>query len=216
MKNLIVLFSFCLILISCSKKELTKEIATPIISGYYDFKSQTVFNNGGISDREHKTCFQTEIAIDQIYDDYGWPSKKYKELEQSGLISLKPLPAKGLGADRFEMVLSKDGENYLKGKRIWHTQTNGDIDQFLFYGYTIVISNISISSNAKDKTAKAEVLFLISDQSKIQQIFDPVKDTQFKRNLYFKLFDDGWKIVDDEKSHLKTHIIDNPLHWADN
>lgn len=215
MKKLSFVLIICLLFLSCKKQELTQEIARPIIEKYYGLKSSKFYTQRGISNKEHEAIIITQVAIDKIYDDYGWIPKKYKKLEQSGIISLHPMPSSDIGADRVEVILSKDGEKCLQGKRLWHTQTNGDIEQYIFIGYEVGIANIILVSNAKEKTAEAEVIFKISNQSIIQQIFNPVKETEFKQNVKFKFSEDCWKIVEDEKSKLKIIQIDNPLHWTD-
>ena len=71
---------------------------------------------------------------------------------------------------------------------------------------------MTILSNAKEKSAEATVNFVISDISPIQQILSPVENLAFHITVNFKLYDDGWKIVDNEQSHLNINWIDNPLH----
>ncbi len=215
MKKFSILLFFTLIISSCSNKELTQELAMPLVSNYYGFIAPGVTKKGDNINTHPMMTLQ--IAIDKKIEDYGWPPDKYKELQQQGIISLIHLPQHGfLGMGRIEASVAKKGKQFLENTRIWKTQTDGDKEQFIFKGYNINITNISISSNAKDKNAEAEVVFNITDISPIQQIFSPIKETAFKRNVSFKLFDDGWKIVEDQNSKIKIPLIDNPLHWAGN
>ena len=204
-KNLCLYFAlFALFFISCTNKELTKEKAMPLIASYY-----------GLNDTNSVPSRQTQIAIDKKIDNYGWPPEKYKQLQQQGIISIN-FETGGLLYNRIVATVTENGNKYLQGTRILQTQTDGNKEQYMFKGYKFSIINISISSNAKEKNAEAVVNFVISDITPIQQIFSPVKKTELNSTVYFKLYDDGWKIVDNAQSYLPINLIDNPLHWAGN
>jgi hypothetical protein len=187
-----------------------------LISKNYHLKTRISLTGGFNGHKELRKYIPVQIAIDRICEDHGLQIDKYKKLEQLGLISLNPLPANGKGFKKVEAILTKEGRNFLKGKRAWHTQTEGDVEQYIFYAHEIILTKIIVLSDAKEKTAEAEVLFKLSDPSKIQQIFNPVKVTEFKRNVNFKLSDDSWKVVENENSKLGIDLIDNPLHHAGN
>ena len=56
----------------------------------------------------------------------------------------------------------------------------------------------------------------ISNISPIQQIFAPLESTEIIKSINFKLYDNGWKIVDDENSARLFQPISVPQHWAEN
>jgi hypothetical protein len=212
-KLLIIIF-ITFLFISCSNHELTKEKALSLIVDYYGLGT-TEFTS---KDKVKITDFKfpaTTIALDDQFENYGWAPEKYKALEKQGLIQLDYFPPSGWDNlyGRYKVKLSDGKKEYYIKNRIWKTQTNGNKDQFIFKGYNTNLVDISISSNAKEKNAEALVSFFISDISPVQHIFDPVKTAAFNRTVYFKLYDDGWKIVDNEQSHVKTKSVDNPMHW---
>ncbi len=218
-KNIIYQFiALTLFVTSCSNNELTKGKALLLVANYYGFGYPSLGGAFGDNitqeEKDKGPSRQTQIAIDKKIDDYGWPPEKYKQLQKNGIISLNSIKGQGFpGWSSIVANVTEDGKKLLRGTRIWKTQTEGSKPQILFAGYTISIKNISISSNAKEKHAEAIINFAISDISPVQQIFSPLKQTVLNTTVYFKLYDDGWKIVDNEQSHLKINIIDNPLHW---
>jgi len=183
-------------LCSCGSKELKKEEANAIISQHWQLP------------------FQVKIALDQKYDNYGWPPEKYRRLANQGIITLTKTGG-SIFYDKYEASVTENGRKYWINDG--YMKVNGEtILQIIFEGYKVAIKELSISSNAKENKAEAEILLVYSDISPIQEIFSPLKETQVKRTLYFKLFDDGWKIVEDENSKKFINPIMNPLHWIDN
>ena len=213
-----ILVIVCIFFMSCSnkKEEISKEMAGYLIAKKYGLKSDTSIHAGSSNNKEIKTCLRIQIAIDRFYEDYGAQPGKYKKLEQLGLITLNPLPKNGKGSRIIEAILTNKGKKCLEGKRDFWTQTRGDIEQYVFYGYKVRMTNFIVSSNANEKTAKAEVRFKLYEPSEIQQIFNPVNEAEIKRMVNFKLFDIGWMFVNDEPSKLGIEKIDNPQHLAGN
>lgn len=198
MKKLFPLFLislFPLFINSCSNNELRNEEAKKIISEYYHFP------------------FQTKIAIDILYDSYGWPPEKYNQLVNQGLITIKPRNS-GFMSSRFQAIATENARQYWIQNATMET-SQGKVWLLIFKGYRIDLTSVSISSNAKENKAEAEVVLAISDISPIQNIFSPLKQTEIKGTINFKLYDDGWKVVEDENSKRLFQPIVVPLHWAE-
>lgn len=209
-----LLFLFPVFLYSCKQNELTKEQAFPLIASYYGFSINNATNKTIPSQGINEAYFETQIAIDQRIDDYGWPPQKYELLQKKGIIDVY-YEQRGFLGGVFVASVGKLGNKYFINSRTWDTPVEGRISQFIFKGYRININDVNISSNARDKSAMAEVTFSISDISPIQEIVSPLKSNFLKSTVYFKLFDKGWQVIDDQKSHIKINKIDNPLHWAE-
>ena len=160
--------------------------------------------------------FQTKIAIDVIYEDYGWPPAKYQQLVNQGLITLKQYCPQCWGHKKFQAIATENARQYWIQNGTLSTNMDKQVYLLVFKGYRIDIKDVSISSNAKENKAEAEIILSMSDISPIQNIFSPLKETEIKKTLNFKLFDDGWKIVEDENSKQLFKSIIVPLHWADN
>lgn len=179
---------------SCSK-ELKKEDATKIISQYYQLP------------------FQTKIAIDVIYEGYGWPPEKYKQLENQGFVTIEEING-SLMWKRYRIKATEAARQYwIQNGTFVDDNSEKKKLVFVFKGYKFDIKDVSVSSNAKENKAEAEVVFSMSDVSPIQSIFSPLEQTEVKKTLNFKLFDDGWKIVEDDNSKNLVHPISAPNHW---
>lgn len=194
MKKIFYLMLIPLLFSSCSRKELTKDEALKIISQYYHLPSQT------------------EIAIDKIYDDYGWPPQRYNQLAQMGIFYLKESTA-SIYYKRFEMSLTEKGKKYWVSNGIMNDPSSGRIRMIIFKGYLQDIKDISISSNTNENTAKVELILKIYNVSPIQEIFSPLQTMEIKKTINFKLFNDGWKILEDVNSKNLITTIVTPLHW---
>lgn len=219
--------NFCFIsaiifLTSCTNNELTKETAMPLVAKYYGLGDSLLENNAKDKNTSEaqlaNPSFHTQIAIDMQFKDIGWMPGKYNDLAQQGIINLQYSPPTGWTNlhGYYNASIAEKGKKYYVNNRNWQTSTDGNKEQLVFTGYVVSISNLSVSSNAKEKTAIAQVDFSISEISPIQQLFSPLKTTSFNRSVYFRLFDDGWKIEDTEKSHINIKSIDNPCHWMGN
>lgn len=216
MKNLFnLLLSFFVFLCCCKQNELTKVQAFPLIASYYGFSINNAIDKKGSSSQGPTEAYlETQIAIDQKIDDYGWPPQKYELLQKKGIIDVY-YEQRGFLGGVFVASVGNLGNKYFINTRTWDTPVDGRISQLVFKGYRINITDVNISSSSKDKSAMAEVTFSISDISPIQEIVSPLKSNILKSTVYFKLFDKGWQVIDDQKSHIKINKIDNPLHWAE-
>lgn len=194
MKKLLYLILIPLFLISCSNNELTKEEAKKIIAQHFQLP------------------FQTKIAINKKYDDYGWPPEKYRQLVNMGLISIHEL--RSFITRRYEISLTEKTREYWLQNGILNQAPEGNQSIIVFKGYEIDVKNVSVASNAVEKTAEAEIILEISNISPIQQIFSPLESTEIKKTIKLKLFDSGWKIVEDENSKRLFQPISAPQHWA--
>lgn len=188
------LFIISLAINSCSKRELGNEEAAKLISQYYQLP------------------FQTRIAIDINYDGYGWPPEKYQQLANQGFINIIPKNSNFL-MKRFHASATEKIRQYWIQDATMETN-EGRVWLFVFKGYKIDIKDVNVSSIAKDNKAEAEVVMTISDISPIQNIFSPPKQTEIKGTINFKLYENGWKIVEDNNSKALFQPIEVPLHWA--
>lgn len=197
MKKLFPIYLFISLLISaCGSKELKKEEAKKIISEHYQLP------------------FQTQIAIDATYENYGWPPEKYKKLASQGLITIeKGWKGNFIHPAQFKATVSQSGLEYWLENGSMKTM-DGEIRLIIFKGYLIEIKDLSISSNAKESTAEVQVVLKKSNISPVQELFDPIKEIEIKKSINFKLFDDGWKIIEDNNSKQLFQPIVAPLHWA--
>lgn len=189
-----ILLLISLLISACGSKELKKEEAKKIISEYYQLP------------------FQTKIAIDASYKDYGWAPEKYRQLSNQGIITLTKTGG-SIFFDRYQASVTESGKKYWLQNGTMKT-IDEKIRLLIFKGYLIEIKDLSISSNAKQNRAEAQIILNKSDISPIQDIFDPLKEIEIKKSIYFKLFDDGWKIVEDNNSKQLFQSIVAPLHWA--
>ena len=192
----VLLFVIAFFMSGCGSKELKKEEAVKIISAGYHLP------------------LQTKIAIDESYSDYGWPPERYNRLATQGLITLKSLGGNFFSKDRYQVSITESGKKYWIQNGTMKTM-NGSIRLLIFKGYTIELESVNVSSNAKDKTAQADVVFRKSNSSPMQDIFDPLKDVETKMSIQFKLFDNGWQITEIPSNQLPFDLISTPLHWMD-
>jgi len=173
---------------------------------------------GGMTNSQFN--FQTIILIDKKYSNYGWPPSKYNELESQGFIT-QTKTGGNYFYDYYSISLTDKSEKYFCGLNFFNSNTDGKIEQYVFFGYDIEVNadnDIKILTNEKGQIAEADVTFHIKNISPIQEIFSPVKETVFTKSLKFKQFDDGtWKMEDVSKLELsKIKTISNPLHWLGN
>lgn len=194
MNKILLLILNLTIICSCEGQELKKDGAIKIISKYYQLP------------------FQTKIAIDAEYEDYGWPPEKYQQLLNEGLIMLFEQQG-SIFHKRYQAIATEKARQYWIQNGSMET-IDGKVSLIIFKGYKIDIQSISISSLARENKAEAEVVLTISDVSPFQIIFSPLKQAEIRKTLNFKLFDDGWKIVEDENSMNLFKTIIAPLHWA--
>ena len=213
----LMVLSAMVFIIACENKELTKQRAIGICEEYIKHHQQINFEDYVIPHEYSTKSFSinTFIAIDKIYKDYGWAPEKYKILEQQGIISLRP--SSGWGIQKYEASITS-GKGYFMQSRIWKSQTDGNVKQYIFKGYSVLCDEADVSSTAKDNKAEADVLFKISNVSPIQEVFNKPKEMLIRIKVNFKLFDSGWKIVEDEYARklLQFSYVDNPMHWAGN
>jgi hypothetical protein len=208
-----------LLLLSCQNKELSKQKAIGICEIY--IKTHQQFMDSDASFKFDYTAerfsLNTFIAIDNIYEDYGSFPELYKILAQKGIISLRPIESYGLGPKKYEANIVP-GNGLFMQTRTWQTRTDGNVKQFIFKGYTVSCEDADISSNANENKAEAELTFDISNISIVQEVFNNPVEKRKKYKVNFKLFDSGWKIVEDEdaKKLLVFSYIDNPIHWLGN
>jgi hypothetical protein len=207
MKKIILLFIISLFLISCGNIELKENRAFKICDDYIKMHQQaTQYRDVIVNARKEadNISIDTYIAIDRIYQGHGWPLEKYNQLVNQGLINLTN------ENNGIKMSLTQKGEEYLEGI----SPINSTYNQLIFKGYKVLCDEADISSNAKDKKAEADMVFKISSISPIQEVFNKPKNMIIRIKVNFKLFDSGWKIVDDEyaKELLQFNDCDNPMH----
>lgn len=195
MKKLLYLILISLFMVSCSNNELTKEEAKKIIEQYYQLP------------------FQTKIAIDKRYEDYGWPPEKYRQLSNMGLIILKETNT-SIFVKTFEISVTENAREYWLQNGVLNQAPEGNQLIIVFKGYLVELKDLSVSSKAKENTAEAEVILGISNISPIQEVFSPLESTEIKQTIYFKLYNDGWKVVEDGNSKKLFNPISAPQHWA--
>jgi len=196
MRNILSVFILSSIFISCSN-ELKKEEAIKLVSEYYHLP------------------VQTEIAVDERYDDYGWPPEKYKKLEEQGLIS-QSVYINYFGK-RYTISTTEKGQKfYTRTEKIFDPASGKDINQFYFIGYKVDIKELQISENSSNDITEAEVILKIYDISPFQEIFNPISSSEIKKKINFKFSDNTWKIVDGESSGNLVKKVDNPMHWVTN
>jgi hypothetical protein len=196
MNKIFILLFISLFISSCGKPELKKEEAQNIISSYFQLPSQT------------------KIAIDKRYEDYGWPPEKYKQLSNMGLILLRETNLSHL-QKTYEISLREDARKYWMQNGTMQAGEGNKI-VIIFKGYFIDIKDVSVLSNAKEDKAEAEIILKISNISPIQEIFGPLESTEVKKSINFKLYDNGWQIVEDENTKRLFQPISAPQHWAGN
>jgi hypothetical protein len=182
----------CVFLVSCSN-ELTKDEARLIISQHYQLPRQTT------------------IVIDKRFDNRGWPIEKYRILESRGLISIRELGSNFFGT-RYEMSLTENARQYWLRNGVLEAE-DGREPITAFKGYQVDVADVSVSSNAKENTAQAIVTLRFSNISPIQEVFDPLESNETSSTLFFRRFDDGWRIVEDENSQRMIRPTSAPLHW---
>ncbi len=194
MKKLFYILIIPLLFSSCGKKELSKDGASKIISQYYHLP------------------FQTKIAVDKVCDDYGWPPQKYNQLAHMGILYL----TKSQGSiyyNSLNVQLTEEGQKYWLSNGIMNDPTKGGINMLIFKGYLVDIEDLHVSSNPGENTAEAEVTLKMYNSSPIQEIFDPLKANEIKKTVHFKLFNNGWEIIEDQESKNFVVPIVAPLHW---
>ncbi len=227
MKKIAIITILFLSIISCKNNELTREVAFKNLCEYctnnipYNFayctptgESYATSDHGVKGGRYLRSI---KIFIDKTYENYGWPPEKYKQLEQNGFITLQKLGTWGW-QDKYQANLTKLGKEKYAGTYIRNI-TNGKIEQYLFDyqgDISFDINDLSISSNAKENSAEVIVLIKISNVALVQKIFSPIEKNEISQTINFKLYDNGWKIVENENSKKfikEISAIYNPQHW---
>ena len=222
-KSKIYLALFILLLSSCKNNELTKDGVVSLMCDYlqidnkdfthcsYDVylggqrPSGTTVSGGFSSDGFNVSTY---IAIDKDYSSYGWAPSKYSELIKEGLIKNETISSNYI-RDVYKISLTEKCKNYFCGYRNILSNSGDKVEQFVFYSYTLDVGGreIKVMSKAKEKYAEAEVLFKFKDISPIKKIFSPINETEFKKIVKFKLFDEGhWQITEESKAELKKLI----------
>ena len=146
MKKISSIFLLISLLISaCGSKELKKDEAKKIISEYYQLP------------------FQTKIAIDASYEDYGWPPEKYKKLASQGLITIqKGWEGNFIHPAEFKAIVTESGRKYWLQNGTMKTMDE-KIRLLVFKGYLIEIKDLSVSSNAKENKGSNYCLHILCD-----------------------------------------------------
>lgn len=193
MRTKLSLMLACVFLGSCSN-ELTRDEARLIISQHYQMPRQTT------------------IVIDKRFDNHGWPIEKYRELENMGLISVRELGSNFFGT-RYEMSLAENARQYWLRNGVLETAEGNELI-IAFRGYQVDVGDVSVSSNARENAAQAEVTLRFSNISPVQQVFDPLRSNEARSTVHFTLYDDGWRIVEDENSERLIKPTSAPQHWA--
>lgn len=194
MKYLTLLLGLSCCLMSCGSKELNKEKATEILSQAFGLP------------------LQTRIAIDQKYDNYGWPPNIYKQAAEKNLLDIK-LSSKSFLGTTYNATLTNESKKYYIQNA--HIDDGGErISLMVFKGFIVSIKDLSISSLAKEKKADGRLLLEATDLSPIQELFSPLEIKEVLILVSFQLFDDGWKLSSIQNSENLFNPLAIPLHWA--
>lgn len=193
-QNFFALALIALLTLGCGgSKDLSQKKATEIIQEHYKFPVQvtTTLKTGYDC---YKNFFNNTLkkrgVITTICTN-SWFGKEYVVLTEEGWKYLYP-------------------ENQLNEMTM---ATEYLTENVTVKAYMVNLESVAVSSNSKDKTAEALVQLKIYEVSPFGEVIENAKEQTLERKLFFKLYEDSWKLVknDYSKNLLFTNWKPNPF-----